>query len=155
MATPEILRNVYLFKEIPPHELAPIQAVCRLKTFNPGDVVFRQSDSASALYIIKYGSVRILQTSNTEEPVEVSVLGPGSHFGEMPLVDDGKRSATVESCEKTELYEIPYDALKSVLVKHPQVAVLFYKSLAHFLAGRLRVTTTDLSFAREMNLRHF
>jgi len=151
----ELLRNIYLFKDMSRDEIDPILKACTTEMFGKGDVVFSQDDAANALYIIKFGSVRILQKTKNGDAVEVSVLGTGSHLGELPLVDDGKRSATVEANEKTELIRIDYAGLKSALHSNAMTAVKFYRALAHFLAGRLRVTTTDLSFAREMNLRHF
>jgi CRP-like cAMP-binding protein len=73
----------------------------------------------------------------------------------MPFVNDEPRSASAIALERSELLEIGFDALQAHLDKHPATAVKFYRSLAHFLAGRLRVTTMDLSFSREKNLRHF
>jgi CRP-like cAMP-binding protein len=155
MASDTLLRNVYLFKEMDRDEMDPILKSVTVQPLQKGDRVFSQDDEANALYIIKFGSVRILQKSGKGDNVEVSVLGTGSHFGELPLVDAGKRSATVEATEKTEVLRIDYSGLKQALQTNPMAAMKFYRALAHFLAGRLRVTTTDLSFAREMNLRHF
>ena len=151
----DILKNVYLFKDMSRDEIDPLLKAVSTVGYAKGDMVFQQDTPADALYIIKFGSVRVLQKGGKGEQVEVSVLGTGSHFGELPLVDGGKRSASVEACEKTELIRIDYKGLQEALMKNAVAAMKFYRALAHFLAGRLRVTTTDLSFAREMNLRHF
>jgi CRP/FNR family transcriptional regulator, cyclic AMP receptor protein len=155
MAYKDLLKNIYLFKDFNHEELDPIQEVCVLENANNGDAIFYQGDAAKALYIIKFGSVKISQKGTEGDGVDITVLGTGSHFGEMPLLDNEARSATATASEKTELIKIDYAGLKGYLASKPAVAAKFYKSLAGFLCGRLRITTTDLGFSREKNLHHF
>jgi SulP family sulfate permease len=150
-----LLQNVYLFKGLNPDQLEAISAAGQLETFNAGDDLFAQGDKARALYIIKYGSVRILQKSKSGDNIEVATLGTGSHFGEMAFVDGEPRSASASVVEKSEIAVLNYEKLQNLLKKDLVIAVHFYQELAHFLCGRLRLTTTDLSFAREKNLSHF
>lgn len=151
----ELLKNCYLFRDLSAEELGHLEPALTSEVFNRGDEVFSQGDVAKALYLIKMGSVRILQKSSAGDLIEIAVLGTGSHFGEMAFLDGEKRSASVEVMEKSEILRVDYEKLRSVLVSHPVVAVKFFRALALFLCGRLRVTTTDLSFARELNLKHF
>lgn len=155
MSTNNLLQNVYLFKDMSPGEMEKISAIARMSSYAPGDELFTQGDEAHSLYVIKYGSVRIQQKSADGDGVDVAHLATGSHFGEMAFVDGEKRSATVSVLEKTEIVTLDFDELRKVLDQNPTIAVKFYKSLCHFLCGRLRITTNDLSFAREKNLRHF
>lgn len=151
----ELLKNCYLFRDMSPDELGHLETALSNEVFNRGDEVFSQGDVAKALYLIKMGSVRVLQKGSSGDQIEIAVLGTGSHFGEMAFLDGEKRSASVEVMEKSEILRVDYDKLRSVLTAHPVVAVKFFRALALFLCGRLRVTTTDLSFARELNLKHF
>jgi CRP-like cAMP-binding protein len=151
----ELLRNIYLFKDMKAEDIKKIASVAVLDTWQRGDEIFTQGDSATALYVIKFGSVRIFQKGNSADKIEVAILGTGSHFGEMALIDNERRSATAEVMEKSEIFRIDYNKLTEILNNNANVAVEFYRSLTHFLCGRLRVTTNDLSFSREMNLRHF
>ena len=96
-----------------------------------------------------------IRRSGKDDSVDVAQLGTGSHFGEMSFVDGEARSATVIAMEKSEIVKIDFDALRKVFEKEPAIAVKAYRSFAHFLCGRLRLTTMDLSFAREKNIRHF
>jgi CRP-like cAMP-binding protein len=155
MATPvDLLQNVSLFKELSAAELQTINGVAKVQTYAAGDQVFGEGDAADALYVIKFGSVRISHSARDNE-VDIAQLGSGSHFGEMSFVDGEPRSATVEVLEKSELVCIGFAELKALFDKHPAIAVKAYQSLAHFLCRRLRVTTTDLSFARERKtVRH-
>jgi CRP-like cAMP-binding protein len=151
MPQQDLLRNIYLFRDLTPEEMNKIGALVELETFVPGDEIFTQGDKAVSLLVIRYGSVRVIK-SMSEGSLEVANLGSGSHFGEMALLDHEPRSATVVASEKTELIRIDYEALNKVLLEHPPIANKFYKAIAHFLCGRLRLTTKDLTFAREQSL---
>lgn len=155
MAEKNLLQNVYLFKNMNPEEILKIQSAAETQTLLPGDEVFTEGDKALAMYVIRYGTVRLYQNSSESDKLEIGVLGTGAHLGEMPFIDKETRSATAVAVEKCELVRLDYDKLREVLSKHPAIAVKFYESLCHFLCGRLRITTKDLSFAREKNLQHF
>ncbi len=150
-----LIQNVYLFKTFEPKELDAVGETGKLESFQKGDTIFIKGEAASALYLIKHGSVIIQQSTKSGDHLTVATLGTGSHFGEMPFIDGQMRSASAAAAEQTELIVIPYDKLKMFLSQNKDAAVKFYRDLSHFLCGRLRVTTTDLSFAREKNLSHF
>ncbi len=149
-----LLKNVYLFKSLAGDELKMIDAIAETQSINRGDTIFIKGEPARAMYFIKFGSVRIQQSTTKGDEVEVALLGTGSHFGEMAFVDGEVRSATASSAEACELVVIPYDKLTALLDKNPAIAVKLYREMAQFMCGRLRATTNDLNFAREKNLSH-
>lgn len=150
----ELLKNIYLFKDLSSSELDQLSAIVRTEVLAPNDEIFAEGDKAASLFIIKYGSVQI-RRSGKNDGVEVARLATGSHFGEMAFVDGEPRSATAITLEKSEILAIDFGDLAAFFDKHPTVAVKVYRSLSLFLCGRLRMTTMDLSFAREKNIRHF
>jgi len=152
--TNSLLQNVYLFKDLTLKELETVSNEVKEDSFVAGDEIFMQGDVAKALYIVKHGTVKV-QHSGKEDRVNVATLGSGAHFGEMAFLDGEKRSASVVVTERGEIVRIDFQDLHKVLTAHSEIATKVYKSLAHFLCGRLRVTTTDLSYAREKNLHHF
>ncbi len=150
-----LLQNVYLFKGMTEQELGQVSELAQTQSFHGGDTIFIKGEPAKAMFLIKHGSVKIQQTTKSGDNLVVATLGSGSHFGEMGFVDGDPRSATAACGEMTEVITIPYDRLKIMLDKNPGIALKFYRELAHFMCGRLRATTNDLGFAREMNLGHF
>lgn len=155
MAHHKLLKDIYLFQDFNEHEMKNMLEAVEVRTFPADADVFRQGEVAQAFFIINTGSVRIHQKSSDNDNLEVAVLGSGSHFGEMPFVDGEKRSATATAIEDTELLILDYGVVKSLIDRNGAMAVKIYKAIAQFLCGRLRVTTSDLSFAREKNLRFF
>jgi CRP-like cAMP-binding protein len=150
-----ILQNVYLFKTMNAQELEAVNAIAQSQDIMKGDAIFLKGEVAKALYLIKKGTVKIEHSTKSGDSIEVATLGAGSHFGEMAFVDNQPRSATATGLEPGEMVVVPYENLFALLTKNPGIAVKFYRELAHFLAGRLRVTTSDLSYAKEKNHAHF
>jgi CRP/FNR family transcriptional regulator, cyclic AMP receptor protein len=155
MANINLLKKLYLFKDLNDKELEIVGGAAAEKKYLPGDEVFSQGERATALYVIQFGSVRIHQRSEKGDGVEVARLSSGAHFGEMPFLDGETRSATATAIEGTTIMALDYDKLGLIMVEHPGIATHFYRQFSIFLCGRLRMTTSDLSFARGQNLSHF
>lgn len=150
-----LLEGVYLFGNLTPQERGELARIAEPMNLPAGTGVFRKGDPATALYLIKTGSVRITTEPASGEPIVVATLGSGSHFGEMALVDGAPRSASAETLEPTAIFRFDYDRIRKLLDASPAVAAKLYGALARFLSNRLRQTTIDMGYAREKNLRHF
>lgn len=151
----QLLKSVYLFQNFSDTELHILEKIAESETFQMGDDIFESGDTAVSFYVIKHGSVKILSKTPNGADVEVATLGTGSHFGDMAFVDRDKRAATARTIERTTLIKFDFNKLDGLLEANPVLATKFYKSCSHFLAARLRITTSDLSFAREKNMKHF
>lgn len=155
MSHSQVLQNVYLFKTMTDQERTKIANILSNETFAPGDEIFTQGEKAFAMYFVKFGSVKINQRTENGEMIQIATLGTGSHFGELAFLDGQARSASSIATERAEILVLSFESLNKLLATEPGIAVKLYKELALFLAGRLRITTTDLSFSREKNLSHF
>ena len=155
MQNEALLRGVYLFADLSSEGLSQLAKIAEPRKLPAGYSIFRAGDPATAFYLIKDGSVRVSVHTPEGDPVEVATLGTGSHFGEMALVDGMKRSATAETLEPTAVLCFDYEKMHGLLAKSPATASNVYRAFARFLSNRLRQTTTDMSFARGKNFRHF
>ena len=155
MISDSLLSGVYLFADLSVAEREAFARIAGSMPLAPGIRIFAAGDPATAFYLIEHGSVRISTIGLGGGAIDVAILGTGSHFGEMALLDGAARSATAETLEATSLFRFEYRALAALLDKTPPTAARFYRALARFLSNRLRQTTMDMSFAREKNLRYF
>lgn len=147
----QLLGNIYLFSQLADDDLAKVEAIARDQRFSARELIFHQGDDADALYVIRYGSVQIRYDNKKDDTSTiVRTLGSGSHFGEMGFIADEQRSAGVTALEDSELAVIEYSLLGKLLEQEPAIAVSFYRSMARYLSGRLRKTTDDLGFARDV-----
>ena len=142
MENMEILKNVFLFKNLPTLEILKFNKVIKHQHVKENDVIIKQGERGNTMYIIKNGSVNVfvsLDSENVEKKL-IAVLGPGDHFGEMALFDDGLRSATVIAREESELLTISRDDLEYILNSDKELAVSIYKEMITSLSDRLRKT---------------
>ena len=99
--------------------------------FKAGDVIFREGDAATELFVIKSGQVRVQIGNRT-----VTELGADSIFGEMALIDNEPRSATVVAITDTELVPVSEKQFLFLVSQTPYFAL----RVMRVLAQRLRVT---------------
>lgn len=85
------------------------------KKYSAGDIIFHEGDSGKAVYVVLEGSIKIIKESNLESKT-LSVLGPGSHFGELALIGNTSRFATAVA-EKDSLLLIMYKSYFDDLIR--------------------------------------
>jgi CRP-like cAMP-binding protein len=151
----DLLHDLYLFRGLDESNLQLVDRIASLRHYRPGDEIFRQGEAAVSLFVIQHGTVRIEQDMADGTRVEVAMLGTGSHFGEMALLDKERRSASAFAESDCDIVVIEYDALQALLESNAAIATHFYRELARFLCSRLRLTTLDLTYSRTQNLSHF
>src|SRR5207245_10417491 len=100
------LRQFDLFAELDDRELASIAAVAKVRRYAKDDVIFHGDESGDVFCLIKEGQVKVTMISPEGKEIILSMLGPGEFFGEMALLDDEPRSATVVATEALELVTI-------------------------------------------------
>ena len=102
----ELFRRFSLFAELDDAELASVAAVAKPRRFARDEVVIREDERGDVFCLIKQGRVKISMTSPEGKEIILSTLGPGEFFGEMSLLDDEPRSASVIATEKLEVLTI-------------------------------------------------
>jgi CRP-like cAMP-binding protein len=143
----QALQQIYLFKNLDADTLAVVAQAASKQVLDAGQEVCREGQPADGLYLIRSGSVHVTKSGSD---ADVVMLGSGSHFGELGLVDDSPRSATVTAAERCEIIKVDAAQLRDSLARQPAVAAAFYRAVARSIARRLRVTTDDLTFARQL-----
>jgi CRP/FNR family cyclic AMP-dependent transcriptional regulator len=103
---PTFFRKFVLFAELDERELASIAAVAKTRRFAKDDTVFHADESGDIFCLIREGRVKVTMISPEGKEIILSLLGPGDFFGEMALLDDEPRSATVVATESLELVTI-------------------------------------------------
>jgi len=98
-----MLRQVPLFDGLATDELSNILRQTVRKTYSKDTILVQENDPGETMYMIMSGKVKVSNVGPDGKEVILSVLGPGEYFGEMTLLDDEPRSATVVTLEPTEM----------------------------------------------------
>jgi CRP/FNR family transcriptional regulator, cyclic AMP receptor protein len=103
---PIFFRKFALFSELDERELAAVAAVAKSRHYAKDDVVFHADESGDVFCLIREGQVKVTMISPEGKEIILTMLGPGAFFGEMALIDDEPRSATVVATEALEVVTI-------------------------------------------------
>ena len=147
--SPEILDalgRTELFKSLSAVHLRELAACCRVEEFKRNDFIFREGEPGQAFYLIMTGKVRISREVSGMGEEALAILGEGSYFGEMALIDSGPRSADAKAHEHCTLVILGKDALDDVLFLNKSLACDVLWAFVRTLTHRLRETNDKMVF---------
>lgn len=139
MGIKEYLRQVDMFNGLDDEQLEHIAAICHEERYNSGDLILKENEPTTDLYIIQQGGAQVFLGEQGEGATLLLTLGQGQVFGEMALVDQGLRSATVRCiADDTILYVIPRDDLIHLCETDPDMGYKIMRNIAADLSFKLR-----------------
>jgi CRP/FNR family cyclic AMP-dependent transcriptional regulator len=103
---PALFKKLSLFAELDDHELAVVSGVAKTRRYAKDDVIFHADEMGDVFCVIREGKVKITMNSPEGKEIILAMMGPGEFFGEMALLDDAPRSATVVALEPLEVVTI-------------------------------------------------
>jgi CRP/FNR family cyclic AMP-dependent transcriptional regulator len=139
----EINRNGYLEIEwkLGPEALEFMQGVGEIQIFNPGDRIVSQHEQGDAMFLIIEGSVDVIRDIGVGQQF-LAKLGRNRSFGEIALLTNSPRTASVVAETKVRLIKITKENLGRLSAENPRIAMQIYRILAESLAQSLRQTGT-------------
>lgn len=135
----ELLRNIPMFSKIEPSKLKLLAFTSERTTFGSGDVLFSQGDDGDSAYIIVDGEADVLIETN-DGPLTVARFGKNDIVGEIAILTDVPRTATVRASTKLDTMVISKELFFRLVMEFPQIAVEIMRELAK----RLEATNTRL-----------
>ena len=129
----EFLKRVSWFEDLDQRSLDAIANAAVEQTYQPGQYIMRQGDTGVGAFIIRSGKVEVVQEKDGKE-TKLATLGAGDVVGEMALLDEFPRSASVRAVEQTSALGIQRWHFKGILESHPQLAL----ALLPILTRRIR-----------------
>jgi CRP/FNR family transcriptional regulator, cyclic AMP receptor protein len=125
----EVLMNVPLFAGLEKRDLERLAERFQERTFSEGETVVREGSTGTSFFVIGEGSATVSVGDEVRD-----VLGPGDYFGEIALVDEGVRSASIVAATDLRCYFLTPWEFRPFVEEHPRLAW----SLLQNLARRLR-----------------
>ena len=135
----DVLRNIPLFARIEPSKLKLLAFTSERIAYASGDVVMQQGDQGDAAYIIIEGAAEVL-IDTPQGPLAVAKVGRNDIVGEMAILMDVPRTATIRATEPLVTLRISKELFFRLVNEFPQMAVEIMRELA----GRLEKTTRQL-----------
>jgi CRP-like cAMP-binding protein len=145
------LKSAPLFAALDSEELAALADITLEVDFAANEVIFEQGQPAHHLYVLARGKVEVFYRVDSQE-FPVAHLGEKECFGEMAIMDDAPRSASVRALEPASVLKIDRESFHELILERPQIAFAIFK----ILSARLRAKNLETEHVGAFDAaRHF
>lgn len=136
-----MLEGIPLFAGLSKEALDQVERQAVRKRYRARTVIIEQGDEANNLYFLIQGRVKILVTGDDGKEIVLREEGPGAYIGELALLGEGKRTASVHTLDDCQFLVLARHSFEALLQTRPDIAL----SLLHDLAKKVRTLSDSLS----------
>ncbi len=129
-----LLRSVPIFADLDAAAVAALERLADVRQYAPGAVIVSQDERGDALFVLVEGKVKVVLYGDSGREIILSIFkSPGDFFGEMSLLDDEPRSATVIADDRSRLLVLSRHEFRSHIEGHPRTALRVLTELSRRL----------------------
>ncbi len=143
----DLLRNIPLFAKLSDADREELAGLMKRRDFPAVQPIFWVGENGDELFVIAHGKVRLSLPDDQGHDVTIAVIGPGTFFGELSLLDGGPRTATARAETDAGLFSLDRAGFYAFLEKHPAAAVY----MISVLGARQREALAKLREVRNVN----
>lgn len=134
------LERVNLFAGLDQASLDRMSAGARTRAFAPGQLVVHEGDEGNALFVVQTGCLKAFLMDEQGREVTLSLMGPGDFFGELAVLDQEPRSASVMAVERSEVLQVPRSTVDELWAADDD----FRRIIVRNLVGQVRSLTENV-----------
>ena len=135
------LAAVPMFDTLSGRQLKKIASLIHIRRFEKEEIVFRQGDPGVGMYIVMSGEIIVYNEHRDLTCSKIAVLRHGDFFGDIALLNDSPRSATVVSSQESVLLGLFRPDIIGLMDSEPKLGVRFIYRLSQIVSERLRLST--------------
>jgi CRP-like cAMP-binding protein len=143
---PQALRACALFQSLPADRLRRVAEIATHRDLPAGAIVFREGEAGDEMFVVIAGKVRISKRVPGVGEEALGILEPGTHFGEMAMIDESPRSADAVAHTACALAVIRREELDQLMFVDKDLAYDLLWTFVRTLSARLRETNEKLAF---------
>jgi len=132
MDAAQTLATAPLFRRMSDEYIERLARTARVRTYSPGQTILREGDPGIAFFVVSEGKVEVLRGAGADQTV-INTLGPGDSFGEMALLNDLPRMATVRAVDNVTCIGMVRLDLLDALRDQPEIAIHMLKNMGEML----------------------
>jgi len=135
-----VLNKVSLFEGMPEEDLNQISNLATVRSFPRNTVIISEGDNSDSMYMVLAGKVKVYLSDDEGKEIIINILKEGDYFGELALLDDAPRSASVMTLEDCKFAILSKHAFDECLKSNPAIALQVIRGLS----ARLRYLTENV-----------
>ncbi len=140
----DFLRRIFFFKDLSDGEIRLVADACHEERYSSGEILFTEGSAADRCYIVLEGRVEVWRDYDEAAPSLLGVHGPGHFFGELALLDELPRSATVVARENARVLFLYREDFRNLIRSHSSIALSIMVSISFMLRSSNEVFLEDL-----------
>lgn len=140
----DCLSGIPIFADLDAAELTTISDHMHVSRIESGDIVFSEDDPGDEVYFVVDGTLDVLKLYEGKVEKKIAVKAPGGSIGEMAVIGNFSRTATVKARTDTTLLTLSRQRLDQICEGHPAIGVKILRSIARLLSLHLRDTSQEL-----------
>jgi len=141
----DFLLNTPLFDGLRANEIENIAKHLSFIELSKDEILFREGEKGNCVCFVVEGTLDVIKQSLTGESVIITALHRGRSIGEMSIIDDFPRSATVKARTQVKLVILTREGFDLLLEENPQVGIKILKKISRLLSLNLRKTSSRLA----------
>lgn len=141
----DFILNLPLFHSLNRYQIDVVARYVKGRNLNAGNILFRQWDKADYVCFIEQGTLEVLRKNGPDEYRTVTTLRRGRSIGEMSIIDNFPRTATVRAHTNARVVLLNRTDFERLMVEHHDIGVEIIKGLARLMARNLQKTSSRLA----------
>jgi CRP/FNR family transcriptional regulator, cyclic AMP receptor protein len=142
----EFFMNIPLFSRMNAEEVKLVAKHMNVIELQPGEILFQEADRGNFMCFIAHGTLDVIKQPNSaEQEIIITSLRKGQSIGEMSVIENMPRSATIRARDTAKLFILSQAAFDLVLHRHANIGIKLLKGIAVLLSNNLRKTSSRLA----------
>ncbi len=138
--------GIPIFSRMNAEEVKLVAKHMNVIELQPGETLFEESDRGSFMCFIAHGTLDVIKQPGVgDQEITITTVRRGQSIGEMSVIEDLPRSATIKARENTKLFILSQAAFDHVLAKHSHIGIKLLKGITILLSNNLRKTSSRLA----------
>jgi len=136
----KLLKDISLFSLLSDKEHDLLTQKSNTRSYPKNTVIVNEGDASDSLYLILSGQVKVFLSDANGKEIIINVLKEGDYFGELAIIEESNRSASIMTTEKATFAILSKTSFNEILSQHPEMAFRLLK----YLARRVRELTNNI-----------
>ncbi len=142
----DFFMGIPIFSRMNAEEVKLVAKHMNVIDLQPGETLFEESDRGSFMCFIAHGTLDVIkQPSGADQEIIITTVRKGQSIGEMSVIENMPRSATIKARDNTKLFILSQAAFDLVLAKHSHIGIKLLKGITVLLSNNLRKTSSRLA----------
>jgi CRP-like cAMP-binding protein len=142
----DFFMEIPIFSRMNAEEVKLVAKHMSVIELQPGETLFEEADRGSFMCFIAHGTMDVIkQPGSADQEIVITTVRKGQSIGEMSVIEDMPRSATIKARDNAKLFILSQAAFDLVLAKHANIGIKLLKGLTILLSNNLRKTSSRLA----------